>query len=110
MLGIDLRHIKDIREDHDLSQKELAKILNISQHTHTTKMEPERFPLMSWSNWLIFMVVPQTIYWDAQRRKTKPPLHLHRTGMVILTTAMPAQFPQSDSFIFPFISQISIKV
>ncbi|MEY8414492.1 helix-turn-helix transcriptional regulator [Lachnospiraceae bacterium 62-26] len=35
MLGIDLRHIKDIREDHDLSQKELAKILNISQRTYS---------------------------------------------------------------------------
>lgn len=35
MLGIDIRHIKDLREDHDLSQKELAKILNLSQRSYS---------------------------------------------------------------------------
>ena len=35
MLGIDIRHMKDLREDHDLSQKELAKILNLSQRSYS---------------------------------------------------------------------------
>ncbi len=35
MLGIDIRHIKDLREDQDLSQKELAKILNLSQRSYS---------------------------------------------------------------------------
>ena len=35
MLGIDVRHIKDLREDQDLSQKELAKILNLSQRSYS---------------------------------------------------------------------------
>ena len=34
MLGIDIKHMKDLREDHDLSQKELAKILNLSQRAY----------------------------------------------------------------------------
>jgi transcriptional regulator with XRE-family HTH domain len=35
MLGIDVRHIKDLREDQDLNQKELAKILNLSQRSYS---------------------------------------------------------------------------
>jgi DNA-binding XRE family transcriptional regulator len=35
MLGIDIRHMKDLREDHALNQKELAKILNLSQRSYS---------------------------------------------------------------------------
>ncbi len=35
MLEMYLRYIKDLREDHDLSQKDLAKILNVSQRTYS---------------------------------------------------------------------------
>lgn len=35
MSEIDLNRVKDLREDHDLKQKELAKILGISQRTYS---------------------------------------------------------------------------
>ncbi len=30
-----LKHVRDLREDHDLKQDDLAKILNISQRTYS---------------------------------------------------------------------------
>jgi Predicted transcriptional regulators len=35
MLEIDLKRVKDLREDHDLKQKELAEILGISQRAYS---------------------------------------------------------------------------
>lgn len=35
MAEIDLNRVRDLREDHDLKQKELAKILGISQWTYS---------------------------------------------------------------------------
>ncbi len=32
---IDIERLKDIREDHDLSQKEMAKILNVNRSTYS---------------------------------------------------------------------------
>lgn len=32
---MNLERMKDLREDHDLSQKDLAKILNIGQRTYS---------------------------------------------------------------------------
>ena len=29
------RHLKDIREDHDVKQKDIAKYLNVSQNTYS---------------------------------------------------------------------------
>lgn len=35
MIEMYLKCIRDLREDHDLKQKDLAKILNISQRTYS---------------------------------------------------------------------------
>lgn len=35
MFETDLRQIKNLREDHDLMQKDLAEILHISQRTYS---------------------------------------------------------------------------
>ena len=32
---IDIERMKNIREDHDLSQKEMAKILNVNRSTYS---------------------------------------------------------------------------
>ncbi len=100
MLGIDVRHIKDLREDQDLSQKELAKILNLSQRSYSHYENGTRkIPL----DILVFMDVPRIICWDAQRERAKHPLRLHKTGMAILYSCHACIFPQSDfSYCFLF--------
>jgi hypothetical protein len=57
------------------------------------KMEPEKFPLISWSHWQIFTDVPRTICWDAQRESANHPSVCIEQAWQSLTAAMPASFP-----------------
>lgn len=46
MSEISLKHMKDLREDHDLNQKELAEILGISQRAYSHyENETRKLPL-----------------------------------------------------------------
>ena len=62
----DLNQIKNLREDHDLTQQQLAGILHIS---HTMKAEPGKSLSIFCLLWLITTIVRLTIFSAGQRKK-----------------------------------------
>lgn len=104
MLGIDIRHMKDLREDHDLNQKELAKILNLSQRSYSHYENGTRkIPLDILVALADFYGCSTDYLLGRTKGKRKPPLRLHRTGMAIPYSCHACIFPQSDfSYCFLF--------
>ena len=55
---IDIERLKDIREDNDLSQKDLAKILNVNRSTYSLwELGINIIPINIYQNFLITLIV-----------------------------------------------------